>query len=201
MIELCRAIAAGEDAQVRKALAADPTLATRLLEVGATRGDPTDYFLNPILHYVYAGDTLLHVAGAAYRAALVPLLVAAGADVAAANRRGASPLHYAADGGPGAPHWDPPAQVRTIEALLAAGAPVDAIDAGSVTPLHRAIRCRCSAAVAALLAGGADPKRPNAKGTRPIQLAKLTTGKSGSGEPAARAEQVEILRLLEKHGG
>ena len=68
---------------------------------GATRLDPRSYFFDAIGHYVYAGDTLLHVAAAAYDLAAAQALVSVGADVRARNRRGAEPLHYAADGVPG----------------------------------------------------------------------------------------------------
>ena len=40
-----------------------------------------------------------------------------GADVRARNRRGAEPLHYAADGAPGSDRWDPDAQYAVIEFL------------------------------------------------------------------------------------
>ena len=106
------------------------------------------------------------------------------------------PLHYAVDGGPGHPAWDPAAQVATVERLLAAGADPNAADKTGATPLHRAVRNRCADAVRALLDGGADRERDNGRGAKPLQLAKLTTGKSGSGSSEAKAQQAEILRML-----
>jgi hypothetical protein len=50
--------------------------------------------------------------------------------------------------------------------------------------------------VKVLLERGADPRRKNGNGSTPLQLARGTTGKSGSGSPAAKAQQAEILRLL-----
>jgi hypothetical protein len=50
-----------------------------------------------IAHYIYAGDTALHVAAAAFRRDVAEMLVRRGADCHAKNRRGAQPLHYAAD--------------------------------------------------------------------------------------------------------
>jgi len=50
--------------------------------------------------------------------------------------------------------------------------------------------------VAALLAGGADPHRPNRNGSTPILLATRQTGRDGSGSPEARAQQREIIDLL-----
>jgi len=65
-----------------------------------------------------------------------------------------------------------------------------------VTPLHRAVRNRCAAAVKVLLDRGADPSRRNRNGSTPAQLAKLTTGRSGTGTPEAKAQQAEIVRML-----
>src|SRR5436190_12075004 len=67
------------------------------------------HFLGAIGHYLYRGDTALHVAAAAHQPELAAALVGAGADVSSRNRRGAEPLHYAADGSPGADYWDPAA--------------------------------------------------------------------------------------------
>ena len=58
------------------------------------------------------------------------------------------------------------------------------------------MRCRCAAAVRTLLAAGADPRRKNGNGSTARDLATRTTGRGGSGTPAARAQQDEILRLL-----
>ena len=47
---------------------------------------------------------------------------------------------------------------------------------GGVTALHRAVRNRCSMAVATMLALGADPQRPNDNGSTPLALANWTKG-------------------------
>ena len=80
--------------------------------------------------------------------------------------------------------------------LVESGADPDAAAAGGVTPLHRAVRNRCSAAVETLLRVGADPDLPNGSGSTAIDLARLTTGRGGSGSAEARAEQRIILDLL-----
>jgi hypothetical protein len=175
---------------------AHPDLASEKLVVGASRQVAATYFIDEIKHYMYGGDTALHIAAAAYRTALVRELVALGAAVDATNRRRQQPLHYAVDGGPGAAHWDPAAQAATIHALIDAGAEPDAVDIGGVTPLHRAVRNRCAAAVQALLDRGADPRRKNTNGSTAAQLAKLTTGRGGTGSPDAKVQQAEIVRLL-----
>ena len=55
-------------------------------------------------------------------------LIERGADCAAANRRGAQPLHYAAD----ANTWNPDAQAATIDCLIRAGADPNATDKNGV---------------------------------------------------------------------
>lgn len=161
-------------------------------------GPAVEYFSAELHHQVYSGDTALHLAAASHDASTVRDLLARGADVRARNRRGAQPLHYAVDGGPGSPRWNPDAQRATIRALLAAGADPDTRDKNGSSPLHRAVRNRCAAAVQALLDGGADPRLPNRSGSTPLQLARWTTGKSGSGSPDAKLEQARILELLER---
>ena len=197
---LIAAIVTGDQQRARQQLAADPELARARVAVGATRAEARAHFIDDIGHYVYAGDSALHIAAAAHSPPLVTALTAAGADVGATNRRGASPLHYAVDGGPNSAAWDPDAQAETVRCLLEAGADPNAVDRGGVTPLHRAIRNRCAAAVEVLLTSGADARRPNGRGSTPQQLAQWTTGKGGSGTDAAKEQQARIQRLLEEHG-
>ena len=102
-------------------------------------------------------------------------------------------------GMPGSDDWDPVAQEATITYLIQAGADPNAIDNRGVTPLHRAVRTRSASAVRALLAGGADPRRANGNGTMPMALATQNTGRGGSGSPAAKEQQGEIIGLLDRH--
>jgi len=197
---LMNAIAAADDATALGLLGAVPALTAAALQQGATRASATENFLPEIAHHLYAGDTALHVASAAHRPDLARALIERGADVGARNRRGATPLHYAADGTPGAARWNPADQAATIALLIAAGADPNATDRSDVTPLHRAVRTRCAAAVGALLEGGADPRRTNGNGSTPAMLATRQTGKSGSGTAEAKAQQAEIMGLFERHG-
>lgn len=194
--DLLRAIVADDAVEAARMLAEAPALARAASRVGATRQGAEAYYLEAIRHYLYAGDTALHIAAAGHRPEIVQALIAKGAAVEAVNRRDARPLHYAADGAPGADGWDPQAQARTIAVLLAAGADPNAPDRSGTTPLHRAVRTRCAEAVRALLAGGADRRRDNGRGSTPMKLAELTTGRGGSGSPLAKAQQAEILALL-----
>jgi ankyrin repeat protein len=200
LMTLVRAIAAADAETAASLLAASPMLARACFEEGATRQRAHTYFLDRIGRYIYAGDTALHIAAAAYRPDLARKLLAAGAGVRARNRRGAEPLHAAAVGNPGADAWNPPAQAATIALLIKAGADPNAVDMDGVTPLHRAVRTRCAAAVAALLDGGADAGRRNKGGSTPLRLAGSTTGRGGAGSPQAKAQQQEILHLLQQHG-
>ncbi len=197
---LMRAVIVGDAPTASRLIAASPAIVRGHVERGATRQEATEHFHNEIGHYIYAGDTALHAAAAGYRVTLVQVLVAAGADVGAKNRRGAEPLHYAADGQPGSPTWRPDDQAATITILIAAGADPNATDKSGVAPLHRAVRCRCGAAVEALLAGGADARQLNGNGSTPLDLATRTTGRGGSGSADSKVQQALIVRLLEAHG-
>ena len=167
---------------------------------GATRQAANAYYLEEIEHYLYAGDSALHIAAAAHQHEIARELIAMGADVCARNRRGAQPLHYAADGIPGSRSWNPHAQAATIASLIEAGADPNAVDKSGVMPLHRAVRTRCASAVRALLDGGADPRSRNKSGSTPMDLATLNTGRGGSGSPESKAQQQEIVHLLEERG-
>lgn len=191
-----RLVVDGDAGEVSRRLAADPALATKASETGATRQQASTFFFSDIAHYLYAGDTALHMAAAAFRPRVAALLVAHGADCRARNRRGAEPLHYAAD----ANHWDPLAQAETIEFLISAGANPNAEDRSGVAPLHRAVRTRSLAAVRALVDRGADPRRPNQAGSTPLHLAVQTSGRGGSGSQRARDQQAGIVRLLLERG-
>ncbi len=172
---------------VKRLLKADPGLATRLI------AEPRLYD-SEILHWLYVGDTALHLAAAGHRVELVRLLLAAGADPnATTNHRQSGPLHYAADGYIIGPDWNAKRQVQTIHCLLDAGAGINAQDKNGATPLHRAVRTRCAAAVKCLLAGGADPTLKNKPGSTPFHLAVQNTGRGGSGAEKARAAQRQII--------
>jgi len=198
--KLMKEIVTGDAAAIERLLRMTPALANARLEEGATRQAAKENRLAGIGHYVYKGDTALHVAAAAYRADIARRLIALGGDVRARNRRGAEPLHYAADGMPGSPLWDPIAQAATVACLIGAGADPNVMDKSGVTPLHRAVRTRCTGAVRALLEGGADARRRNKNGSTPMLLATITTGRGGSGSPQSKAEQIKIARLLQEHG-
>jgi ankyrin repeat protein len=186
----------GEYDDVSRCLAANPSFAAAIAEEGATRDNASNFYLREIGQYLYAGDTALHIASAAFRYPIVQLLVAHGANCHARNRRGAEPLHYAAS----ANRWEPEAQVRTIEQLLSVGAAPNALDKSGVAPLHRAVRTRSLPAVQGLLDGGADPRLTNKSGSTPLHLAVQTTGRSGSGSEHARQQQMGIIRLLLERG-
>jgi len=158
-----------------------------------------EFFFSDLRHQVYRGDTALHLAAVAYKSAIARELVRLGANVTTANRRGQHPLHYAVDGGPGG-RWNPTAQREIVSCRVGLGADIEAVDKNGTTPLLRAIRNRCTGAVAALLEAGVDPTATNAKGSTPLQLASWTTGRGGTGSDAARVEQQAIIDLLRAAG-
>jgi hypothetical protein len=190
--DFVRLVVCGDVETVARELKASPELATAAAATGATRQDAATFFFAEIAHYLYEGDTALHMAAAAFRRPVAELLVKHGANGRAKNRRGAEPLHYAAD----ANVWNPTAQAETIEYLLSVGADPNAQNIDGATPLHRAVRTRSAPAVKALLDGGADPRRQNKNGSTSMDLAGRTTGRGGSGSKHAKEQQAGIIALL-----
>ena len=196
LLAFLRVIASSGVTAVERLVESSPNLAVATLRDGATRQDPDTYWIPEIGHHVYAGDTALHVASAAHRPTTAASLIAKGANVRARNRRGASPLHYAADGNA----EDPSDQRAVIELLISVGADPNSRDKGGVAPLHRAVRTRSTQAVRTLLDHGADPRLGNKQGSTPLHLAVQSTGASRSGTAQAKEHQREIIVLLLQRG-
>src|SRR5437764_3600893 len=108
MTMLLTAIVDDDASAVKRLLKADVGLATRLI--------PKPKLYNSVIfHWIYVGDTALHLAAAGYRVEIVRLLLASAADPnAAKNHRKSTPLHYAADGFITGPACDDKRQVGTI---------------------------------------------------------------------------------------
>jgi hypothetical protein len=178
---------------VKRLLAANKAIAARLISKPRLYEDK-------VLHWIYAGDTPLHLAAAGHRVEIARLLLSAGADPnSCANHRRSNPLHYAADGRPNLPEWDATRQVETIRCLLEAGADINAQDKNGATPLHRAVRTRSAAAVRHLLESGCEASLRNKPGSTPFHLAVQNTGHGGTGsEPAKIAQRQIIEELLAK---
>ncbi len=190
MDKLLSAIVDDDASAVKRLLRADAGLARRLIP-------KAKLYQLKIFHWIYVGDTALHLAAAGYRVEIVKSLLAAGADPnAAKNMRKSSPLHYAADGFVTGPVWDAKKQVATIGCLLHSGANIHLQDMNGATPLHRAVRTRCAAAVKFLLQVGSDPTMKNKPGSTPFHLAVQNTGRGGSGEAVAVAAQREIIKVF-----
>ena len=191
---LCSAIAADDQARVKALLDKDCSVALR----GASE---KSRFESKVGHWLYEGDTALHLAAAGYRVEIARMLLAASAEIGAArSRRRAQPLHYASDGSLASPSWDAERQVAMIRLLLQAGAEINAQDKNGATPLHRAVRTRCASVVDCLLKAGADPALQNMPGSTAFHLAVQNTGRGGSGSPEARIAQREIIRSFMNSG-
>ena len=187
MDAILTAILEDDRPRVRTLLKADPRLATCLI-------DAARLYESKIFHWIYVGDTALHLAAAGYRVELVRLLLVAGADPnSTINHRRSGPLHYAADGYINGPAWNAKRQVETIQCLLEAGAEINAQDKNGASPLHRAVRTRCAAAVKCLLKAGGNPTLKNKSGSTPFHLAVQDTGRGGTGAEAARTAQRQII--------
>src|SRR5262245_44932664 len=194
MNKMVEAIVEGDVRAVKRLLQTDARLATRPFR-------RAKLYDSDIFHWIYVGDTFLHLAAAGYRVEIVRLLLAAGANPnATSNRRRSSPLHYAADGFITGPAWDGRKQVETIQCLLAHSANLHLQDMNGATPLHRSVRTRCAAAVRCLLQAGADPTARNKSGSTPFHLAVQNTGRGGSGEAAAINAQREIIQAFLSSG-
>ena len=190
MNNLLTAIVNDDRRAVQTLLKTDGGLAVRLI------GKPKLYN-GKICHWIYVGDTALHLAAAGHRAEIVRLLLTAGANPnAASNHRQSTPLHYAADGFINSPAWDAKSQVETIRCLLDKGAEIHSQDKNGATPLHRAVRTRCAAAVRFLLQAGADPTMHNKPGSTSFHLAVQNTGRGGTGAAVAVSAQAEIIKLF-----
>jgi hypothetical protein len=200
LLGFLRAIISGDASEVAKSIGRSPSLVSRALATGATRLAAKDFYFREIEHYLFAGDTPLHAAAAGYRKNIAGELLKNGASVHALNRRGAAPLHYAADGCLGSRSWNPEAQAEMIALLVGAGADPNALDKSGVAPLHRAVRQRCSCAVDSLLRNGAQVRLKNKSGSTPLHLAVQNTGRGGAGSPESKALQREIIELLLKAG-
>ena len=195
-LDLIRSIVDNDFDAAERLLCVSPELAVAAAPIGATRQESVEHFFPEISHYLYGGDTALHMAAAACSGPLAELLVSHGANPRAKNRRGAEPLHYAADGNQAKPQ----AQAGMVEYLISIGADPIAVDKSGVAPLHRAIRRRSLPAVRALLDGGASVGQRNRSGSTPLHLAVQNTGASGSGSDAAHEQQAEIIKLLLERG-
>ena len=194
MKELVKAIIEDDASAAKRLLLADAGLAKVIIR-------RPKLYRSGIFHWIYAGDTLLHLAAAGYRVEIARLLLALGVDAdAAGNRRKSSPLHYAADGFITGPAWDAKRQVETIHCLLHKGSDIHLQDMNGATPLHRAVRTRCAAAVRCLLEAGADPAIRNKPGSTAFHLAAQNTGRGGSSSEKARTAQLEILRAFLERG-
>ena len=159
-----------------------------------------DILVEAIPHWLYVGDTPLHLAAAALRQGVAEILLRSGSDPNVENRRAATPLHYACDARPRLGGiWDPEAQGALIGLLVEHGARVDHPDSGGATPLHRAVRARSVGAVRDLLSFGASTDcRLRARGSTPLHLAAQSTGASGTGGTVEL--QLEIVGLLRQYG-
>jgi ankyrin repeat protein len=190
MDRLLAAIVDDDVAAVRRLLRLEPGLATRLIR-------KPKLYDSAIFHWIYVGDTPLHLAAAGYRIEIVKELLKAGADPnAARNRRRSTPVHYAADGFITGPAWDAKRQVATLRCLVEQGGCIHRPDANGATPLHRVVRTRCAVAVKFLLSSGSDPEVQNKSGSTAFHLAVQNTGRGGSGDAAAVVAQREIIEAF-----
>jgi ankyrin repeat protein len=114
------------------------------------------------LREVQFGETALHRAVLAERAAAVELLLAAGAQPSAGNHLWRTPLHYGAATG----------NLAVVKMLVEAGSNVFALDARGSTPLHEAAAARHTEVYEFLLRNGAIDSTRNNNGLSAADMLK-----------------------------
>lgn len=190
---LTAAIVEDDRAKAWELLKEEDALARHLVAEG--------HYENRLAHWIYAGDTALHIAAAGHRVEIAEMLLNTGADVCAArNHLQSQPLHYAADGCLNNPSWVADRQVAMLHLLLEAGAVIDTPDKNSATALHHAVRNRCPAAVKCLLAAGADITGKNKSGSTPFHVAVQSLDRRESNVERAKSAQREIIEAFLEHG-
>src|SRR5262245_54622410 len=164
----------GSDEAVAQLLSKSPALSQ--VRVGQ------DHLVETIPHWLYVGDTPLHLAAAALRIAAARLLLASGANANAENRRRATPLHYACDPRPKSSGKKVPAKNEEfLELVVQHIVKIDQVGRGGSTALHRAVRGWSPAAVVQLLKACARVEiRLGKRGSTPIHLSVQSTGASGT---------------------
>ena len=121
--------------------------------------------------------TALHFAARNGHVAAVQLLLAAGANVNAANAQGHTALHQSAQTG----------SVAVLKLLLDAGAAVCATSSGGSMPLHTAAQMGAAEYVPLLIAAGADVNAANNRGRTALHHATM-------------CGQAAVLEQLLRHG-
>jgi hypothetical protein len=101
---LVEVIVCGDSGIAIRLLDASPQLAKERAAQGATRQSPKPNFFNQIRHYLYQGDTALHMAAAAYQPLVVEKLITIGADVRDGTGAAQSPFIMPSMVGPDCPH-------------------------------------------------------------------------------------------------
>lgn len=190
---LIAAIVADDRAAVAQVLRVAPTLVTAVVDEG--------HYESRLAHWIYAGDTALHVAAAGHRVEIARILLDFGAKVdAAGNHLHAQPLHYAADDSSHSPSETSARRAAMLQLLLDAGAEIDAPDKNGATALHHAVRDRCVTAVKVLLAARADAAIRNKSGSTAFHLAVQNLDRRGLGVATAQAAQRDIIAAFLEHG-
>jgi hypothetical protein len=91
--------------------------------------------------------------------------------------------------------WDPRPETATVACLIDAGADRNTIDNNTVTPLHRAVRTSCAAAVSGRQWHRCETQEQERFDANAFAI--QYTGRGGTGSPEAKAQQREIVCLLE----
>ena len=94
-LDFVRQVVNGDIDEVSRRLAGNPALATAPAGAGATRQDASTFFFTEIAHYLYAGDTALHMAARRGNVTVAKALLECGADPRIGDIAGVTPLQRA----------------------------------------------------------------------------------------------------------
>ena len=126
-LDFVRQVVSGDIDEVSRRLAASPSLAAAPAEVGAARQGAPDFFFTEIAHYLYAGDTALHVAAWRANHDVVRELIARRAPLNALDSKGRSAMMLAVKACVDS-YWMGRRQPDSVKALLDAGASTAGVD-------------------------------------------------------------------------
>jgi ankyrin repeat protein len=134
------------------------------------------------------GMTALHRAAQFGNEEVVQVLLEAGMRPGIRDRRGKSPLHDAATGGP--------RSLFCVHLLIRAGCPIDGKDVYGETPLMDAITYSNVAAVAYLLAHGATVSTRNRRGQDVLDIVDFQIDGIEPLENSSATHQLDDLRVI-----
>jgi ankyrin repeat protein len=153
------------------------------------------YYDSPISHWMYTGDTAMHLLCAAKQIEGINQLIDNGCGINTNNnRRKSTPLHYACEYIFEQDVYDQEQQEKLILKLIELGANINAEDKNGNTPLMTAIRSRALKAVQVL--NTLNPILKTEHLDKIERMLNSNTGRGGVSCEQAKANLIEIKKLM-----